>query len=129
MRGIRWRPTRSNCRRCTCRRSTTAPWSNARRCGCGRCCGRRWPAAACSAAATSAPNACALLADLGRRHGGASVATMAYAWLLRHPTRPWPITGSGREQGLRDAVDALRIELSAQDWYEVWQASAGREVA
>ncbi|ALN59719.1 oxidoreductase [Lysobacter enzymogenes] len=71
----------------------------------------------------------AVLADLGRRHGGASVATMAYAWLLRHPTRPWPITGSGREQGLRDAVDALRIELSAQDWYEVWQASAGREVA
>lgn len=71
----------------------------------------------------------AVLADLGPRHGGASVATMAYAWLLRHPTRPWPITGSGREQGLRDAVDALRIELSAQDWYEVWQASAGREVA
>lgn len=71
----------------------------------------------------------AVLADLGRRHGGASVATMAYAWLLRHPTRPWPITGSGREQGLRDAVDALRIELSAQEWYEVWQAGAGREVA
>lgn len=71
----------------------------------------------------------AVLEDLGRRHGGASVATMAYAWLLRHPSRPWPITGSGREQGLRDAVDALAIQLSAQDWYEVWQASAGREIA
>lgn len=71
----------------------------------------------------------AVLADLGRRHGGASVATMAYAWLLRHPSRPWPVTGSGREQGLREAVDALKIELSAQEWYEVWQASAGREVA
>lgn len=71
----------------------------------------------------------AVLAGLGQRHGGASVATMAYAWLLRHPSRPWPVTGSGREQGLRDAVDALSIELSAQEWYEVWQASAGREVA
>lgn len=71
----------------------------------------------------------AVLADLGRRHCGASLATMAYAWLLRHPTRPWPIAGSGRVQGLREAVDALRIELSAQEWYEVWQASAGRDVA
>lgn len=71
----------------------------------------------------------AVLADLGRRHGGASLATMAYAWLLRHPTRPWPIAGSGRVQGLREAADALRIELSAQEWYEVWQASAGRDVA
>ncbi|MGH8079658.1 MAG: aldo/keto reductase [Lysobacter sp.] len=69
------------------------------------------------------------LIAVGERHGGASVASMAYAWLLRHPSRPWPITGSGRVQGLRDAVDALAIELSAQDWYEIWQAAAGREVA
>lgn len=70
-----------------------------------------------------------VLAQVGQRHGDAGVATMAYAWILRHPSRPWPITGSGREQGLRDAVDALRIELSAEDWYEIWQAAAGREVA
>jgi predicted oxidoreductase len=70
-----------------------------------------------------------VLAAVGERHGGASVATMAYAWLLRHPSRPWPITGSGRVQGLRDAVQALTIQLSAQDWYEIWQAAAGREVA
>jgi predicted oxidoreductase len=70
-----------------------------------------------------------VLATVGERHGGASVATMAYAWLLRHPSRPWPITGSGRVQGLRDAVQALTIQLSAQDWYEIWQTAAGREVA
>jgi len=68
------------------------------------------------------------LAALGQRYG-ASVATMAYAWLLRHPSRPWPITGSGRVQGLRDAVAALSIELEAEDWYLIWQAGAGREVA
>lgn len=70
-----------------------------------------------------------VLAAVGARHAGASVATMAYAWLLRHPSRPWPITGSGRVQGLRDAVDALAIKLSAEDWYEIWQAAAQREVA
>ena len=63
------------------------------------------------------------------RHQGASVATMAYAWLLRHPARPHPITGSGRMQALRDAVAALTLPpMTAEDWYRVWQASMGREV-
>ncbi len=69
------------------------------------------------------------LQALGERHGGASVATMAYAWILRHPARPLPITGSGRIEALREAVAALPIRLSAEDWYAVWQASIGHEVA
>ncbi|CAD5371659.1 Uncharacterized oxidoreductase YcsN [Rubrivivax sp. A210] len=69
------------------------------------------------------------LAELGARHGGASAATLACAWILRHPSRPIPITGSGRIEGLREAVAALDIRLSTEDWYRVWQASMGREVA
>ncbi len=68
------------------------------------------------------------LQSLGAQHG-ASVATMAYAWILRHPARPLPITGSGRIEALREAVAALAIRLSAEDWYRVWQASIGHEVA
>jgi predicted oxidoreductase len=70
----------------------------------------------------------AVLETLARQHG-VSVATMAYAWILRHPSRPLPITGSGRIEGLREAVAALGILLAAEDWYRVWQASMGREVA
>ena len=70
----------------------------------------------------------AVLEALGRQHG-ASVATVAYAWLLRHPSRPRPITGSGRIDALGEAVAALRLQLSAEDWYRVWQASMGHEVA
>jgi predicted oxidoreductase len=69
-----------------------------------------------------------VLEELGRQHG-ASAATMAYAWILRHPSRPLPITGSGRIEALREAVAALRVTLSAEDWYRVWQASTGHEVA
>lgn len=69
-----------------------------------------------------------VLAQLGRQHGGASVATMACAWILRHPSRPLPITGSGRIEALREAVAALDVRLSAEDWYRVWQASTGHEV-
>jgi predicted oxidoreductase len=70
----------------------------------------------------------AVLEDLGRRHG-VSAATMAYAWILRHPAQPLPITGSGRVEALHDAVAALGVRMSAEDWYRVWQASAGHEVA
>lgn len=67
------------------------------------------------------------LEDIGRRHG-VSAATAAYAWILRHPSRPRPITGSGRIEALREAVAALALRLPAEDWYRVWQASLGHEV-
>jgi predicted oxidoreductase len=69
----------------------------------------------------------AVLEDLGRRHG-VSAATIAYAWILRHPSLPMPITGSGRIDVLRDAVAALQITLTREDWTRVWQASMGHEV-
>jgi predicted oxidoreductase len=70
----------------------------------------------------------AVLETLGRAHG-VSAATMAYAWIRRHPSRPVPITGSGRIEALREAVAALHVQLTADDWYRVWQASMNREVA
>jgi len=69
----------------------------------------------------------AVLQALGDAQG-ASVASMAYAWLMRHPSRPVPITGSGRIAALREAVAATDVRLSAEDWYRVWQASIGHEV-
>ncbi|HEY6086649.1 MAG TPA: aldo/keto reductase [Burkholderiaceae bacterium] len=69
-----------------------------------------------------------VLEDLGRAHS-ASAATMAYAWLRRHPSRPIPITGTGRVEGLREALASISIQLSAEDWYRIWQASAGRAPA
>ena len=69
-----------------------------------------------------------MLESLGRVRG-LSAATMAYAWIRRHPSKPVPITGSGRIDALREATAALDVQLSAEDWYRVWQASTNREVA
>jgi predicted oxidoreductase len=54
--------------------------------------------------------------------------TMAFAWLLRHPSRPIPVAGSRRIEAMREAVAALDVVLDAQDWTEIWQAGAGHEV-
>ena len=64
---------------------------------------------------------------IAERHG-ISLATLAYAWSLRHPCRPHPITGSGRIDGLREAVAALDITLDGEDWYAIWTASQGHPV-
>lgn len=69
----------------------------------------------------------AVLIELARRHG-TSPATLAYAWILRHPSRPIPIAGSRRIEALNEAVAALKLRLSAEDWTQVWQASMGHEL-
>jgi predicted oxidoreductase len=68
-----------------------------------------------------------VLEELGREYG-VSAATVTYAWVRRHPSRPIPITGSGRIEALREAVAALGVDLSREDWYRVWQAGMGHEV-
>lgn len=59
---------------------------------------------------------------------GISLTTLAFAWVLRHPSRPYPITGTGRIDGLRDAVAALNVQLDVEDWYAIWTASKGHSV-
>lgn len=59
---------------------------------------------------------------------GVSVATLAYAWILRHPAKPLPITGSGRLAALKEGVAALGVTLSNQDWYRLWVAARGHDV-
>jgi len=70
----------------------------------------------------------AVLDALAQAHG-VGAATVAYAWILRHPARPLPITGSSRIQAVANAVAALSLRLAAEDWYGVWSASTGHEVA
>ncbi len=67
------------------------------------------------------------LSAVGARHG-VSIATMAFAWLLRHPSRPVPVAGSRRIDAMQEAVAALSVTLDAQDWTEIWSAASGHEV-
>jgi predicted oxidoreductase len=59
---------------------------------------------------------------------GQPPATVAYAWLLRHPSRPLPVAGSRRVEALQEALRALSLRLDAETWYEIWQAGEGHEV-
>jgi predicted oxidoreductase len=68
-----------------------------------------------------------VLEQIGRAHG-VSAATIAHAWLLRHPSRPVPIVGSRRLAALQEAIAALGVTLTSEEWYRVWEAGAGHPV-
>lgn len=59
---------------------------------------------------------------------GVSPTTVAYAWILRHPSRPLVLTGSRRIEATREAVAATELQLTREEWFSIWTASAGQEV-
>jgi len=65
------------------------------------------------------------LAKVAGELGGASPEQVAYAWLLRHPAHILPVTGSGRIERVREAVGALGLPLTREQWFDIWCASTG----
>jgi predicted oxidoreductase len=57
-----------------------------------------------------------------------SPTTIAYAWVLRHPSNPLLLTGSRRILATREAVAATQIILTREQWFAVWSASTGTSV-
>lgn len=68
-----------------------------------------------------------VLQEMGGRYG-CSPATVAWLWLLQHPAKLVPITGSGRVQALHEAVAAAGLVMERQDWFALLQAATGHEV-
>ncbi|WP_018151594.1 aldo/keto reductase [Leeia oryzae] len=60
---------------------------------------------------------------------GVTVAMVIYAWLMKLPSRPIPLTGTGKVQGIRDAVAATRLDLDRMTWFRIYEAIRGHEVA
>lgn len=67
------------------------------------------------------------LTSIAERHG-VSMTTIAYAWILRHPSRPLVLTGSQRIEAMEEAVAATWLTLSREEWYSIWTASTGASV-
>ena len=51
------------------------------------------------------------------------------AWLLNHPSFIIPVVGTTKIERLIQAKEAFRIKLSQQDWFRLYTASLGEDVA
>ena len=56
-------------------------------------------------------------------------ASVVFAWIMRLPSRPIPLTGTGRIAAIADAVAGTTIELTREDWFQILRAARGHEVA
>ncbi|MEZ5308638.1 MAG: aldo/keto reductase [Pyrinomonadaceae bacterium] len=68
------------------------------------------------------------LEDIRNEIGADSIAQVAFAWVLRMPSKPFPIIGSGNIESVRSAAESLGFALTPEQWYRIWVASAGRSV-
>lgn len=54
---------------------------------------------------------------------------MVYLFLLHHPADIRPIVGSSKIDRIKTAVDSVHTIISDAQWFEIWSAATGREVA
>ena len=57
-----------------------------------------------------------------------SMDVVMYAFVLRHPAKIMPITGTMNLDRVKNAVDALKLELTYDEWYAILAASRGFDV-
>ncbi|MBV8503085.1 MAG: aldo/keto reductase [Paucibacter sp.] len=68
-----------------------------------------------------------LIAELAHAHGLSREAVML-AWLMRHPARIQPVIGSSDPARIRACGDAMKLVMSREDWYALYQAARGAEL-
>ncbi len=68
---------------------------------------------------------CQILAD--KYQTGAN--QILIAWLLQHPSGIIPVLGTTKIERLQQALAAQLIQMTTEEWFMIWRASAGEEVA
>ncbi|KAI8846261.1 aldo/keto reductase [Chytridium lagenaria] len=57
-----------------------------------------------------------------------TVDQVAYAWIMAHPSQPIPVLGTNSLERIQSAAKAFEIKLSLEQWFSIWEATAGNEV-
>lgn len=65
------------------------------------------------------------LTELADELGAHSIEQVVFAWVLKHPSNPVALIGSGKIDRVKEAVGALALEMNSEQWYRVWVASKG----
>lgn len=68
------------------------------------------------------PELNAVLEQIGNRYG-VSKTTVAIAWILRHPAKMQPVTGTTSVARLEDCLKASEVCITHEEWYEIYRAA------
>ena len=67
-----------------------------------------------------------MLEEMGKKYGVAA-STMAIAWILRHPAKILPVLGTNNVDHFKEALAALDVEMTREDWYRLLYASGYKD--
>lgn len=67
--------------------------------------------------------------ELSSKYNGATTTQFFIAWLLKHPSKIFPVVGTSKPERLREAAKSTELKLDTQDWYEMLKAVRGADVA
>lgn len=60
--------------------------------------------------------------------GAETIEQVVYAWVMRLPSAPLPIIGSGKIERVRSALKAQQLTLNRQQWFRIRKAALGYDV-
>ncbi|WP_459209720.1 aldo/keto reductase [Aquimarina rhabdastrellae] len=69
-----------------------------------------------------------ILKELSQKYK-AGIDQILLAWLLKHPSKILPVVGSSKITRIQAAYQALTIDLTREEWFMIWEAAEGKEVA
>ena len=66
-----------------------------------------------------------VMEKIGNKYG-VSKTTIAIAWILRHPAKMQPVTGTTNPKRLIECLKAADIQITREEWYEIYRAAGNR---
>ncbi|MCZ6412862.1 aldo/keto reductase, partial [Cronobacter sakazakii] len=68
------------------------------------------------------------LQNVAQELGAETIEQVVYAWVMRLPSQPLPIIGSGKIERVRAAIPALSLDMTRQQWFRIRKAALGYDV-
>ncbi|MGR5945164.1 aldo/keto reductase [Enterobacter sp. C4G1] len=68
------------------------------------------------------------LTTIAQELNAESIEQVVYAWIMRLPSKPLPIIGSGKIERVRSAIAAEALEMTRQQWFRIRKAALGYDV-
>jgi predicted oxidoreductase len=69
------------------------------------------------------------LREVSKELEARSLVEVIFAWLLIHPAGIIPIIGSGNKDRIAHAIAAQELKMDTEQWYRIYNASRGKELA
>ncbi len=60
--------------------------------------------------------------NIAEKHG-VSKTTLAFSWILRHPAKMQPVTGTTNLTRLADCLKSADVKIAREEWYEIYRAA------